>query len=182
MLYQQRKQLMPQTSSFCSFPDSPFAFQFTAAASGQERPRGVFRRGDWYARKETRRGDEIDKVRPEDAPRRHVFALCHSFQDDYQSSCGLTTVGIIANFRAFAHRMPSAASSKPPYRRPSPLGQPATISNTRIPRTGMTAKTEKIRTPPLSRRPCARRGSLSAKRSSWKCRTRRPPPRWGGLP
>ena len=62
-------------------------------------PPRAFRRGDWYARKETRRGDETVTMRPEDAPGRFAFALCLSFQVDYQSSCGSTTGGIIANFR-----------------------------------------------------------------------------------
>jgi hypothetical protein len=84
----------------------------------------VFRRGDWYARKETRRGDEIGILRQASALRRHVFALCHPFQDDYQSSCGLTTVSIIAKLRAFVRRMPPTARSRPANSRPLSGYQP----------------------------------------------------------
>ena len=83
-------------------------------------PPRVIRRGAWYARKETRRGGESDTTRPKSAPRRIVFALCHSIQDDYQSSCGSTTVGIIAFLGALCTEIdhfPAAA----------PFGTPATM-------------------------------------------------------
>ena len=59
-------------------------------------------------------------TRPKDAPIRSVFALCHAFQDDYQSSCGLTTAGIIAYLGAKCteiDHVPAAA----------PFGIPATM-------------------------------------------------------
>ncbi len=90
-------------------------------------PRDVFRRGDWYARKEARRGDKTNRMRPKDAPRRSVFALCHAFQDDYQSSCGLTTANSIAYSRRIVRKYCPAGSSKPPYRPPPPFRQPAAI-------------------------------------------------------
>ena len=102
------------------------------------------RRGDWYARKETQRRDEIDIVRPKDALRQHVFALCHSFQDDYQSSCGLTTVGIIANFCAALRKTRhSGHAGRVPL--PTAVASRTTshLSITRSRPDRMTAKTEK---------------------------------------
>ena len=57
------------------FPFFTF-YSLTATASKRKTPPRAYRRGDWYARKETRRGDEIGIVRPKDAPRQSVFALC----------------------------------------------------------------------------------------------------------
>ena len=54
---------------------------YYAAATELERPRDTFRRGDWYARKETRRGDKKQLWRSSmGAPRLSVFALSLPFK------------------------------------------------------------------------------------------------------
>ena len=97
------------------------------------RPRGAFRRGDWYARKETRHRDETYMAHQR--WRANTVHLCveSSFQDDYQSSCGMTTACSIANLSAFVRK-----TCHTPCRRPHRDTSRQTI--TRSGAAGMTAK------------------------------------------
>lgn len=98
----------------CTSPCSIRPWFSAAAPERKKTPPRASRRGDWYARKETQRGDETGTTRPRDAPRRSAFALCHPFKM-------ITSLPAVGNCRYYSKFRRFRANGNSPHAASRPL-------------------------------------------------------------